>query len=278
MISPNYDCDNEFLKLLSHHSEVDLTTVALEIARDAYPDLDFSQTFKWIDDRADELAGKVATAPTEKIALNEISKCLCDQHGIQGRADSFHFADSSYLHKVIETGNGIPISLSILYMAIGERLGITLTGVASPMHFLVRYESMEGPLFIDAFSRCRILKEEECIQWLGQISNCEKSLIQASLGSAEPRYIVMRLLNNLKNIYTKEEDWNSAWIIQHRLTGLSPSDYSSRRDLGVFSVLAERPDQAIDLLESCLHTCPDSDKKFLQNHLENAQKLIAKFN
>lgn len=278
MTTPDYEFDDEFLKLLSHHSDVDLTRVSLEIARDAYPDLDFSKTFNWIDQRADELAGVVALAKTEREALEEISKCLCDKYGIQGRADSFHHVDSSYLNRVIETGTGIPISLSILYMAIGNRLGMTLQGVASPMHFLIRYESMEGPLFIDAFSRCRILDEEECISWLSQISSYEEPLIRASLGAAEPKYIVMRLLNNLKTFYAKKEDWKSAWIVQHRLTGLDPSDYASRRDLGVFSVLAERPDQAIDLLESCLKTCPESDKNFLKNHLESAQKNIARFN
>jgi regulator of sirC expression with transglutaminase-like and TPR domain len=278
MITPNYECDNEFLKLLSHHSDVDLTMIALEIARDVYPGLDFSETLNWIDDRADELAGVIAIAETEEAALKEISKCLCDKHGIQGRSDSFHHPESSFLNKVIETGSGIPISLSILYMAIGNRLGMTLTGVASPMHFLVRYESMEGPLFIDAFSRCRILKEEECIQWLNQISSYESSLIESSLGSAEPRYVVIRLLNNLKTLYASKENWKSAWMIQHRLTGLQPSDYASRRDLGVFSVLAERPDQAIDLLKSCLNTCPESDKELLQNHLDIAEKQIARFN
>lgn len=278
MFNLNYDHDHEFSKLLGRHSDVDLAVVALEIARDAYPDLDFSITLSWIEERADELAGPVALAKSEEAALKEISKCLCDDYGIQGRSDSFHHPESSYLNKVIETGSGIPISLSILYMSIGNRLGMDLYGVASPMHFLLRYESMEGPLFIDAFSRCRILREKECVQWLKKISKYEKPLIQKSLGAAEPRFVVIRLLNNLKTLYATKEDWRSAFQIQKRLYALLPAEYPSRRDLGVFSLLAGRPDQAIDVLKSCLETCPESDREFIKKHLEAAEKKIANLN
>jgi len=75
LFDPHYECDNEFLKLLTRRNDVDLTIVALELARDVYPDLDFHTTLDWIDARAEELSGVVARAKADVDALRELSTC-----------------------------------------------------------------------------------------------------------------------------------------------------------------------------------------------------------
>src|SRR5579862_8742780 len=191
-----YTCDSEFLKLLTRRGDIDLTVLALELARDAYPDLDFRTVLDWVDNCASQLSGSIVRSPGEPESLQILAECLAERHGIYGDDDCYERADSSYLHRVIETGRGLPITLSVLYMAVAERVGIDLRGVSAPKHFLTRYESVEGTFFVDPFARGRLLSQGECIKWICGISGLNRSEVRASLKSVGPRTIVIRLLNN----------------------------------------------------------------------------------
>lgn len=275
---PSYACDSEFLKLLTRRSDIDLTIVSLELARDIYPDLDFRPTLQWLDDRAGELAGAVVRTRSEFDSLRLLKECLAERHGIFGDQDCYDRADSSCLNRVIETGRGLPITLSILYLAVAERLGIDLRGVSAPKHFLTRYESVEGTFFVDPFARGRLLSQGECIKWICGISGLNRSEVRAALKSVGPRTIVIRLLNNLKALHARQENWTAAWMVQHRLTALQPCSYQERRDLALISLRANRPGHAIDLLRSCLQTCPTDDKVALERHLEEASSQLCRWN
>jgi len=275
---PDYNYDSEFVKLLTRRTDIDLAAVALEVARDAEPELSFLPTFRWLDARAEEIAGAVARAKSEAEALRELSDCIASQHGIFGDADAYSRPEGSFLHRVIQTKRGIPLSLSLLYAAVAERLGMELRGVAAPMHFLTRYESIEGPLFIDAFNRGRVLTYGECAQWIGEMVGQSPESIQPSLRSARPRTIVIRMLNNLKTLYSRQQNWADAWNVQHRLAALQPGAYGERRDLALMSLQTNRPGHAIDLLQSCISDCPDDERQTLLRHLDEASHQVALLN
>jgi len=275
---PSYACDAEFLKLFTRRPDVDLTLVALELARDAQPELDFRPTLEWIDERGRELSGAVARARTEADTLRLLGECLAERHGIAGDPSCFDRPESSFLNRVIETGHGLPITLSVLYMAVAERVGIDLRGAAAPRHFLTRYESVGGTLFVDAFGRGRVLSQQECVRWLCGITGLTKTDVRSALKPASPRTIVIRMLNNLKALYAQQDNWPAAWMVQHRLTALQPCSYQERRDLALISLRANRPGPAIDLLQSCLRTCPEEEKETLKLHLLEANSQICRWN
>lgn len=274
----DYTADSEFRKLCARLTDIDLTLAALELARDAYPGLDFSTTLEWIDQRADELAGPVARAQTEIDVLQELASAIAGTHGISGDSDAYNIADSSYLPRVIETGRGIPISLSVLYIAVAARVGIELQGVAAPMHYLTRYESSGGPLFVDSFSAGRILDSKQCIDWLQTMTQLPEQQIEASLRPTSPRTTIVRMLNNLKTVHARQENWQEAWKVQHRLVALQPTSQAEQRDLALISLRAQRPGEALDLFKSCLKNCAQDDRKFLQAHLDEAQNRLARWN
>ena len=112
-----FKCDVEFAKLLMRRNDVDLAVVSLEIARDAYPHLDFDKTLDWIDDRAEELSGPIARAKTDVEVLEKLRDCIAMTHQISGASDSYQQADGSFLHRVIETKQGFPFSLFVVYDA-----------------------------------------------------------------------------------------------------------------------------------------------------------------
>ena len=144
--------DDEFSKLLRRQREINLSLVALEIARDAYPQLDFAHSLCWIAKRGSELIAPAARCQSDRALLRELGRSLAGTHGLHGDKEAFHRPEASYLHRVIETGVGIPISLSIVYSAVAEEAGIQLSGVAAPMHFLTRYDGAGGTFFVDAFN------------------------------------------------------------------------------------------------------------------------------
>lgn len=270
--------DTEFRKLLMRSSDVDLTVLALELARDAQPQLDFNHTLEWISRRADEVRSHLVRARNDRAMLRELSRCLSGTHGLHGDKEAYQRSESSYINRVIETGVGIPISLSLVYVAVAQRAGVELEGVAAPMHFLTRLESIEGPLFVDAFHQGEVLSYDECCSWLESLSGLEPEEIENSLEPAQPREVVIRMLNNLKALQVKQEQWDQVWHVQRRLAALHPGAYEHRRDLALIGIKANHPGAAIDLLEACLKTCPAQDRPILQGHLLAAERLLADWN
>lgn len=274
----DFSQDIEFSKLLVRDSDVDLTIVALEIARDANAELRFEPTLEWIADRANDLSSVVAAAWSELDALRALCAMLGETYGIRGDAAAMSLPESSYLSEVIARKRGIPISLSILYMAVAHAAGIELKGVAAPQHFLARFDGIEGPVFIDAFGGGRIMDRRECLAFLRDITNMPESELKPCLKPAEPRAIIIRMLNNLKVLHAKQENWSAAWLVQERLVALKPSSYEERRDMAFIALKCERSQLAIELLNECLGDCPEDQASLLTQHIEEAKRQLARWN
>jgi len=270
--------DNEFRKLLRRSPDVDVIAAALELSRDAYPDLDFTPTWRWITQRADELRAEGANTESELDLLARLSDSLAIRHGLGGDAESYQRPESSYLCRVIETGRGIPISLSLLYVAVAHRLGLQVYGVAAPMHFLVGCETVMGRVFLDAFSGGRILPEDLAVPWLCGLTGLSPRKLTPLLQPARPRTIIIRMLNNLKRLHVEQLNWTAALRVQRRLTACAPGDYEQRRDLAVLCLKAGQLSESLDRLAGCLQSCPEDDKPRLKEYLDEARSWIAGWN
>jgi regulator of sirC expression with transglutaminase-like and TPR domain len=275
----NYSQDHEFSRLIRRDVPIDLHRVAFELARDEYPELDLEHLMGWFDRVADEIRPRLRTSVTTIESLLLMIEELAGERGFYGTSEAFRDPRCSYLNRVIETGRGLPITLSLVYMGVADRLGISLQGVALPLHFVCRLETARGPLFVDAFTNGKILTESQCVEWLRRTCDLPHDLVERSLGPAEPRTIVLRLLNNLKLMYAQREAWKSLWNVQSRLCALQVGSWQERRDLGMVSVQANRPGLAIELLTDCLKSCQDpGDKHAMQHALDRAHTLLAMTN
>ena len=271
-------CDSEFLKLLTRDSNVDLMRAALEISRDVLTELNFEHVLSWIAERGREIACRIRPGDDEISALQELVHCLAVQQGICGNAEAYNRVESSFPSRVIETGSGIPISLCLLYQAVGEKAGINLEGVAAPHHFLLRCETLVGPVIVDPYHRGRTFTIDECVSWLQQETGMMSSQIRRSLYPASQRTIIIRMLNNLKIQFVENEDWEHAWMMQHRLTALQPASYFERIDLATISLKANHPGQALELFRSCLKSCPPDDAGLLKEQIQEANNKLALWN
>ena len=273
----DFSRDEHFQRLLAR-KPCSLTMINLEIARDAYPELDFAKTLDWFDQRRQELTCHFRGMHSEQEQLETLARSISMDHEVTGSEAAYRTADGSGLNRVIETGQGIPISLSLLYMEVAGQLGLTLFGISSPLHFLTMAETARGRIFLDGYSGGRLLTEDETVDWLCDLTQMLPHQVERSLEPTDDRTIVIRMLNNLCTLYASNEDWASAWTVQNRLVAISPASYPLRRDLALIAFKAQHSATAARLLKSLLNTCPDEDREFLTSQLEQAQRDIPRWN
>lgn len=270
--------DLEFSRLIRRDHQASLPIAALEVARDAQADLDFSATLEWMKQRAEEVRQSFGYASTLQEQLECLATCLAGKHGLHGTSGAFEQAEASYLNRVIATGTGLPISLSLIWQEVARQSGLTLNGVSAPLHFLLRAETSEGPLFVDAFHGGAIMDHENCLQFLVGLSEMEEQEVESMMAPARPREIMTRMLNNLKVLHVKQGNWEMAHRVQRRLTALLPGRFDQHRDLGLIAFKARHYGLAVELLEDCLRTCDGNERSVLSRHWQEAMRCLSERN
>ncbi len=221
-------------------SRIDLARACLMIAQDAYPALDVDRYLGEIERMAIRLRARMpqANAAEEKVvALNQF---LFDDLGYWGNADDYYDPRNSYLNEVIDRKTGTPISLAILYMELGRRIGLPLEGVSFPGHFLVRLRLRGGTLVLDPFAGGMPQSEAELRERLqrvipegaaGGVAPGELPLDQF-LEPASNRQILARVLRNLKGIYREKDKPERMLEVLNRMLVVAPDASSELRDRG----------------------------------------------
>ncbi|UCH90432.1 MAG: transglutaminase family protein [Nitrospirota bacterium] len=196
---------DEFQAFVSHSArQADWEHGAFLIAKLAYPDLSIPHYVKCLDQLADEFRTKwLSTESPSGKAPRLLSNFLFKDKGYSGNRTEYYDPDNSYLNRVIDTRQGIPISLSALYVFVGKRLGLPLAGVGMPGHFLVKLEGETTPQFVDCFNGGTILGEQDCKQFIiaSGLQYDPKFLEKSSTPT-----ILARMLRNLLSIYEQEPE------------------------------------------------------------------------
>src|SRR4051812_622501 len=208
-----------FAELLSDGTDrFSLAEACLLIAEDAYENLDVNHYLAEIERMAARLRGRLTQADAEEkiIGLNQF---LFDDLGFTGNVEDYYDPRNSYLNEVIDRRRGIPISLSILYMEIGRKIGLPLEGISFPGHFLVRLALRRSTLVLDPFSGGEPLTEQDLRKLLkrviagsGQAGLRSPDEVAAELPldqflePAGHRQVLARVLRNLKNIYREKDE------------------------------------------------------------------------
>ena len=270
--------DTQFLRLVRRETDVDLVEAALEIARDEQPQLNFEPTLETLQTAVASLTRPVAIAGDDINELNLLVQHLIGDLNLRGDEDCFSEPEASYLNCVLESGRGLPITLSVVYMAIARELGIAMEGVAAPSHFLTRLNCDTGIVYVDPFRQGHLMDEIECVEWLHEITEISTKDIYPTLKPVTERAIIIRMLNNLKTLFGSREQWVSAWRVQRRLALLMPGSYRELRDLAILTLRAGRPGESLGMLERCIASCAPQERPVLQHQLREARRRIPYFN
>jgi regulator of sirC expression with transglutaminase-like and TPR domain len=257
---------------------VDLAELGLHLARDEYPDLDVPAYLARLDALADELRPRLAGSLAARTA--ELAHFLFEEHGLAGNPDDYYDPRNSYLNDVLDHKLGIPITLSVVAMAVGARAGLTVTGVGLPGHFVAKASDESGhDVLFDPFHGGQFLDADGCEQLVTAVTGQPFTVTAQSVAATPPGLIAVRMVNNLKAVYLRDSDFPRAARVMERLVQLGPDDPVQRRDLGVSLVHAGKPGRAIGHLKLYLDRLPTAaDGDAVRGFLDRATAEVARWN
>lgn len=268
--------DSEFRRLIRGDRPVDLARVNLEVARDAYPQLDERPVLDRLDAMAARVEGRCPAGSRPSQVIGQINWVLYVEEEYRGNADDYYDPRNSYLNEVLDRKLGIPISLSILYGAIAARVGLGLAGVNLPAHFLLRTVGGLDPIFVDPYHEGRTLDRDGCDLFVSGLLKRPCRLEDAQVAPTDASSVISRMLRNLKAIYLDSRDFAAALPIARRLAALNPGDLAEVRDWGTTSLQADRPGEALGPLGRYVDERPEApDSEAVRSLLKAARREVA---
>jgi regulator of sirC expression with transglutaminase-like and TPR domain len=225
-----------FSTLVAEDDGLPLTEAALALAQDAYPDVDLQATLAEIDALVVRLKRRFAPEAGVVQKLHLLNRFFFRELGFSGNLNDYNDPDNSHLNVVLRKRRGIPISLGVLYLEMGEQIGLQVRGVSFPGHFLLRVTTPGGEVMLDPVTG-NALSESRMVEMLEPYVSREREAIpgtlRALLQPASSREIIARMLRNLKAVYLQTERWQRLLAVQQRLVILLPENIEEVRDRGL---------------------------------------------
>ncbi len=247
----------QFIRAIDRPEEdIDLARAALLFAKEEYPDLDVDAYIERLDRMAQPVAADNAAGP--KGVVDALNSLLFDQEGFEGNAEDYYDPRNSFLNEVLDRKLGIPISLSLLYMELGKRVGLPLAGVGMPGHFLLKPPSARDEWYVDVYNRGRLLSIQECAERIDHLYNGNVAFQPDFLATVNKKQILFRMLANLKGIYLNQQDHGKALAAIDRMLLLDPGSVEQVRDRGLVLARLQQHPQAIAELQRYLALQPDA--------------------
>jgi len=241
-------------------ADIPLIEAALLVASHRYPDIDVRHYLEVIGEFGSVLAARVDSdsGPADRVvALNQY---LFDELGFKPNAEDYYDPRNSYLNQVVDRRTGIPITLSLVYMALGTHVGLTFNGVCYPGHFLVKCALPDGVIVLDPFSKGQCLGISDLQNRLRETRGGEvsRAIVAGLLITASKREILLRMLRNLKAIYLRSNDLDNAIAIMNWIVVADPGQATEIRDRGLIYQELECSRAAVLDFERYLELDPDS--------------------
>jgi regulator of sirC expression with transglutaminase-like and TPR domain len=257
--------------------EIDLTLGTLTLARVEYPDLVTEHHVKALD----ELAARSGTAGAEDPlrALHRLREFLFDEEGFRGNADDYYDPANSCLNQVLERKLGIPITLSVLMMEVGRRVGLRMHGVGLPGHFVVSADVGTESVLLDPFDGGTLLTQETAADVVSRAVGRRVTLTAEHFAPLGKRQILARMLANLKSAYVRREEWAKSLAIVDRLLVLDGPASAFVRDRGSLLIKLGDLFRGAAAWERYLRAhpqAPDADK--VKRDLRRVRQRIASLN
>lgn len=236
--------------------DIDLATGALLIAAAEYPQLRLAPYLRRLDVLAERVRDRLAGESGPVVVLQELGRVLFQEEGFRGNADAYSDPRNSFLNDVLDRRLGIPITLGIVMLEVGWRLGLPVCGINFPGHFLVRYEGEVARLLIDPFDAGRVRWEDEGQALLDRVYGGMVRMRPEFLRPATRADILARVLTNLKGVYLNTRDDDRALAAVDRILMIRPTAPVELRDRGLLLARTGRAEEAVLELERYLDHAP----------------------
>lgn len=208
-------------------ADIDLVHAALQIAKLDNDDLDVDAYRQEVERMGRKIAATLAKDADDAARLAALNKFLFTDRGFHGSRGDYYNRSNSYLNEVIDDREGLPITLSLLYIELGKRIGLRLAGVPLPGHFMVRTVPAEGEgTLIDVYGAGAVLTRAEAAKKVE--STASIPLQEEHLKPALKRDILIRILHNLINVARQERDGPKMLQYLDAIIGIDPKTADER--------------------------------------------------
>ena len=264
MTSPNRSVRQRFGAEVSRpEGDIDLARAALLVAEEEYPQLSEGRYLGRLDLLAEEVRDRLDDENAHLLVLQELLNSLYDRSGFRGNREAYYDPRNSFLNDVLDRGLGIPLTLGIVVLEVGWRLGLPLEGVNFPGHFLVRFKGDVIDLIIDPYDGGAVRFEDEAQELLDRVYGGMVRVQESFLKAATKREMLVRLLMNMKSLYLNVRDNHRALAAVERILLIRPIAAGEIRDRGVILARLGRKQEALEQLKAYLNVAseaPDSER------------------
>lgn len=271
---------------------IDLAQAALLIATIEYPDLDMSSYLEQLDALARRVRFLLALPSPDLLpvlpegiaplkVLEALNVILFEQERFRGNRQDYYNPANSFLNRVLESHVGIPITLSVLYMEVGRRVGLSLVGIGLPFHFMVGCSLPQGTmLYIDPFEQGHFMDEHACRLLVQRMAGRGRIRFQPEwFTPVSKKQLLKRMLTNLKHSYLRSDAYELALAACNRLLILEPVAPFEWRDRGLVHLQLKHYGKAFRDLKTYLEQAPQADDRDeIMRHLQHIRQLIAMLN
>ena len=207
--------------------------LALLVGKLTDPGLDVDSYVRRLDELADQVEQSMPVGALGRAKAEALIAVLHGEYDFFGNVENYYEPSNSFLHRVLDTRLGLPITLCLLYMAVGRRLGMNLRGLGLPGHFMLEYNDMKGMWILDPFHG-KVVAGEELSYYLTQIFQ-QPIRISVSLEQyrTDPRAWMLRILNNLRSVYISQHRLADALSVLNYMVLVEPEEATLWRDRGM---------------------------------------------
>ncbi|MBL4681550.1 MAG: transglutaminase family protein [Pseudomonadales bacterium] len=235
--------------------DIHLDEAALLISAENDPNLDIPYFLECLDNMAKKFESIIHYNVEPAISVTSLTHFIHQGEGFTGDTQSYYDPKNSYLDKVIEHRQGIPITLALIHISLGKRLNIAVHGMNFPGRFLVKY-GRNPYTVVDPFSG-RVISPENCNNLLKQMGGPKQVVKAHYFDTASNKDILVRILDNLKQIYWKSKSWKKSKACIERQILLKPTNGTYIVQLGVINEMQGRFQNAQHIYTELLHQTSD---------------------
>lgn len=255
---------------------MNLARAALLVATEEYPQLPLERYLGRLDSLAEEVKDRLSGEDAPPVVLRELVETLHERHRFRGNQEDYYDPRNLFLNDVLDRELGIPITLGIVVLEVGWRLGLPLEGVHFPAHFLVRYQGEVMRLLLDPFRNGEIRFEDQAQELLDRMYGGMVRLQPRFLQTAGRQEMLLRVARNLKGIHLNRGDPARALRAVEQILIVRPGIPGEERDRGILLARLGRTEEATAVLEAFLGGQPaDSDVERVGRILERLRRRQA---
>ncbi|MBV9492633.1 MAG: transglutaminase family protein [Acidobacteria bacterium] len=202
----------------------DLARGALLIALEDFPQIDVDDYLAQLDALADRVRQRATPGEPPIFLLGHLHAELFDTDGYRGNTDDYYDPRNAYLNEVIDRKLGIPITLSIVFLHVAQRVGLNAFGVGLPGHYVVKVQFELNEVYIDPFRDGATLSMSELAELVGGVSGGRVRLASEHLRAWTPRQTLIRVLANLQGMWARAGDTRRSTSARERMDILQTGD------------------------------------------------------